>query len=79
MVDFTDLVEDPGADFGMVITGVEDLTPYVGEAADGGDFKMQVLAALEEGLVAFKAITLEEAFERVSSFGVNEDVVEAGV
>ena len=79
VVDFTDLIQDPGGDFRVVAEGTEEFSSNVGEAADGDDFELFVFVAFEEGLVACEAVALEEAFKRGFSFGVDEDVVEAGV
>ncbi len=77
LVDLAHLVEDPGGDSRVVVSRFPEFPPNVGEAADGDDG--QEGEAFDEGAVGAQAVALEVAGEGVFAFGVDEDVVQAGV
>lgn len=76
-VDLAHLVEDPGGDSRVVVSRFPELPPNVGKAADGDDG--QEGEAFNEGAVGAQAVALEVAVEGVLAFGVDEDVVQAGL
>ena len=76
-VDFSNLIEDPGGVFGMVVAGFGKFSPDVSEAADGDD--VEVLVALDESAVGSQAIALEMALKGGFVVFADEDAVEAVV
>lgn len=77
LIDLAHLVEDPGGDAGVVVSGITKFPPNVGQAADGDD--VFGIDALDEGAVGSQAVALQVALEGVPGFGVDEDLVEAVV
>jgi len=77
VVDSSDLKKDPGGGFWMILLSFEELAPDVRETAGGDD--VQVRIALDEGAIGSQTVALKAATEGVTSFFVDEDVVEAGV
>lgn len=78
VIDFTDLVEDPGRQFGVISEGFDKFPPNVGETADEGDFEFLLFGTFVEGEVGFVAVALQEALEGGEALGVDEDVIKAG-
>jgi hypothetical protein len=72
-----DQQEDPGDDSRVILGGITELSPDVGEAADGDDVEMFV--SINKGAVGSQAVALEVAVEGGFAIFADEDVVEAGV